>query len=158
MFDFRRITRFYLEKRLIKHKMTLHFLKILGGHGPPWLRLWTSLPDYVACKVPAFSWKQQKCNLATLAEEWMQQTLLLLGTMRAIQTRTDPSSFFTKSSLCIINRLKQLTLHVLCRLSGWKLRTRVPRHQYFSKQLPLWATVGFGGIFRNAALWRGICE
>ena len=33
MFEFRRMTLFCLEKRLLKHKMTM-FYKNLGGHGP----------------------------------------------------------------------------------------------------------------------------
>jgi len=41
MIDFRLITLFCLEKRLLKHKMTI-LSKHLGGMAPlpPWLRLW----------------------------------------------------------------------------------------------------------------------
>jgi len=34
MYDFRRITLFCLEKRLSKHKMTIFFKNVGGGHGP----------------------------------------------------------------------------------------------------------------------------
>ena len=41
MFDFRRITLFYLEKRLSKHKMTIFSKNLVGAMAPltPWLRL-----------------------------------------------------------------------------------------------------------------------
>ena len=34
MFDFRRITLFYLEKRLSKHKMTIYSKNFVGGMAP----------------------------------------------------------------------------------------------------------------------------
>jgi len=34
MFDIRRITSFYLEKRLSKHRMTMFSKNLVGGHGP----------------------------------------------------------------------------------------------------------------------------
>jgi len=43
MFDFRRITLFYLEKRLSKHKITI-YSKNLGGPWPLWPPLATLMP------------------------------------------------------------------------------------------------------------------
>jgi len=62
MFDFNRITLFYLEKRLSKHKMTI-FSKHLGGKDPFALPLST----------PMFATEFYECR-STVLTTFMQQS------------------------------------------------------------------------------------
>jgi len=50
VYDFRRITLFCLEKRLLKHKMTIFSKNFRGSHGPFGPPLATPMADFIASK------------------------------------------------------------------------------------------------------------